>query len=71
MHLDLRPADRTREEETERILALGPSQLADHRRPTAAAGSRLPIPRAMSSASCPRNAPPAPERRLDQVSSRQ
>jgi predicted enzyme related to lactoylglutathione lyase len=33
VHLDLRPADRTREEETERILALGASQLADHRRP--------------------------------------
>jgi predicted enzyme related to lactoylglutathione lyase len=32
MHLDLRPADGTREEETERILALGASQLADHRR---------------------------------------
>ena len=33
MHLDLRPADRTREQETERILTLGASQLADHRRP--------------------------------------
>jgi hypothetical protein len=33
MHLDLRPADRTREEKTERILALGASQLAGHRRP--------------------------------------
>jgi predicted enzyme related to lactoylglutathione lyase len=33
VHLDLRPVDRTREEETERILALGASQLADHRRP--------------------------------------
>jgi Glyoxalase-like domain len=32
VHLDLRPADRTREQETERILALGASQLADHRR---------------------------------------
>jgi Glyoxalase-like domain len=31
--LDLRPADRTREQETERILALGASLLADHRRP--------------------------------------
>jgi predicted enzyme related to lactoylglutathione lyase len=33
VHLDLRPVDRTREQETERILALGASQLADHRRP--------------------------------------
>jgi Glyoxalase-like domain len=33
VHLDPRPADRTREQETERILALGASQLADHRRP--------------------------------------
>ena len=33
VHLDLRPADRTREQEVERLLALGASQLADHRRP--------------------------------------
>ncbi len=33
MHLDLRPADRIREQEAERILALGASHLADHRRP--------------------------------------
>ena len=32
VHLDLRPVDRTREEEVERVLALGASQLADHRR---------------------------------------
>jgi hypothetical protein len=32
VHLDLRPVDRTREQETERLLALGASQLADHRR---------------------------------------
>jgi hypothetical protein len=32
VHLDLRPADRTREQEAERILALGASQLAGHRR---------------------------------------
>jgi len=31
--LDLTPADRTREQEAERILALGATQLADHRRP--------------------------------------
>src|SRR5437667_197893 len=33
VHLDLRPTDRTREEEAQRILALGASLLADHRRP--------------------------------------
>jgi hypothetical protein len=33
VHLDLRPADRTREQEAERILALGASRLADRRRP--------------------------------------
>ena len=33
VHLDLRPVDRTREQEVERILALGASHLADHRRP--------------------------------------
>jgi hypothetical protein len=33
VHLDLRPTDRTREQETERVLALGATQLADHRRP--------------------------------------
>jgi hypothetical protein len=33
VHLDLRPVDRTREEETERIIALGATQVADYRRP--------------------------------------
>jgi Glyoxalase-like domain len=33
VHLDLRPTDRTREQEVERLLALGASQVADHRRP--------------------------------------
>ena len=33
VHLDLRPVDCTREQEVERVLALGASQLADHRRP--------------------------------------
>jgi predicted enzyme related to lactoylglutathione lyase len=33
VHLDLRPADCTREQEVERVLALGASYLADHRRP--------------------------------------
>jgi catechol 2,3-dioxygenase-like lactoylglutathione lyase family enzyme len=33
VHLDLRPVDRTREEEAARVLALGATQLADHRQP--------------------------------------
>jgi catechol 2,3-dioxygenase-like lactoylglutathione lyase family enzyme len=33
VHLDLRPVDRTREQEVGRLLELGASQLADHRRP--------------------------------------
>jgi predicted enzyme related to lactoylglutathione lyase len=33
MHLDLRPVDRTREQEAGRVRALGATQLADHRRP--------------------------------------
>jgi Glyoxalase-like domain len=32
VHLDLRPVDRTREQEVERLLALGATHLADHRR---------------------------------------
>lgn len=33
VHLDLRPIDRTRDEEVERVLALGATFVADHRRP--------------------------------------
>jgi hypothetical protein len=33
VHLDLRPVDRTREQEVDRVLALGASYLADYRRP--------------------------------------
>jgi predicted enzyme related to lactoylglutathione lyase len=33
VHLDLRPTDGSREEEVERVLALGASYIADHRRP--------------------------------------
>jgi catechol 2,3-dioxygenase-like lactoylglutathione lyase family enzyme len=33
LHLDLKPVDRTREEEAERLVALGAWQVADHRRP--------------------------------------
>jgi Glyoxalase-like domain len=33
VHLDLRPVDRTREQEVDRVMALGASYLADYRRP--------------------------------------
>ncbi len=33
VHLDLRPADRSREDEVDRLIGLGAVQLADHRRP--------------------------------------
>lgn len=33
LHLDLQPTDRTREEEVERLLALGATLVEDHRRP--------------------------------------
>lgn len=33
LHVDLQPQDRTRDEEVERILALGATRVADHRRP--------------------------------------
>ncbi|WP_433532289.1 VOC family protein [Micromonospora sp. CA-263727] len=33
LHLDLQPVDRTRDEEIDRLLGLGASLVADHRRP--------------------------------------
>ncbi|MCU7822239.1 VOC family protein [Kitasatospora sp. DSM 101779] len=33
VHLDLQPQDRTRDEEVERLLGLGATPVADHRRP--------------------------------------
>ncbi len=33
LHFDLRPVDGSREQEVERLLALGAVQVADHRRP--------------------------------------
>jgi Glyoxalase-like domain len=33
VHLDLRPVDRSREQEVDRVMALGASYLADYRRP--------------------------------------
>ena len=63
VHLDLTPTDRTRDEEVERLLGIGATLVADHRRPDGTAGSSWPTPRATSSASsaAPPNAPPAAE----------
>ncbi|GAB3145267.1 VOC family protein [Micromonospora sonneratiae] len=36
LHMCLQPDDRTRDEEVERIIALGATQVADHRRPDGA-----------------------------------
>jgi catechol 2,3-dioxygenase-like lactoylglutathione lyase family enzyme len=33
LHFDLRPTDATREQEVERLLGLGATEIADHRRP--------------------------------------
>jgi hypothetical protein len=33
VHLDLRPTDRTRDQEVERVVSLGASQIGDYRRP--------------------------------------
>ena len=33
VHLDLEPTDRTRDEEVERLLKIGATLVADHRRP--------------------------------------
>ena len=57
--LDLRPADRTREEETERILALGAAQLADHRRPDGSGWITLADPEDGPGPQSPQKAPPA------------
>jgi hypothetical protein len=38
LHFDLRPTELTREDEVVRLLSLGASEVADHRRPTAADG---------------------------------
>jgi hypothetical protein len=59
VHLDLRPAERTREQEVDRFLALGHPISPVTGGPMAAAGSRSPIRRATSSASCPRTRPAA------------
>lgn len=44
VHLDLRPTDRTREEEVERLLALGATRVADRRTPDGAGWVTLADP---------------------------
>ena len=59
IHFDLRPRSGTRDEEVERVLALGATEVADLRGDSgpAPAGWCSPTPRATSSASCgPRRA---------------
>ena len=51
VHLDLSPVDRTRDEEVDRLLVLGASLVADHRREGGAGFAVLRTPRATSSVS--------------------
>ncbi|MFF4955351.1 VOC family protein [Streptomyces chattanoogensis] len=44
LHLDLQPQDRSREEEVERLLALGAVLVADHRRPDGTGWATLADP---------------------------
>jgi hypothetical protein len=44
VHLDLQPTDRTRDEEVERLLGLGASLVADHRRPDGTGWATLADP---------------------------
>jgi Glyoxalase-like domain len=55
VHLDLRPVDRTREQEVERVVALGASQLADHRRPDGSGWITLADPEGNEFCILPRN----------------
>ncbi|MFJ9852251.1 VOC family protein [Streptomyces sp. NPDC101150] len=44
LHLDLQPQDRSRDEEVERLLALGAELVADHRRPDGTGWATLADP---------------------------
>ncbi|MEU3608319.1 VOC family protein [Streptomyces sp. NPDC035033] len=44
IHLDLQPQDRTRDEEVERLLALGATLVGDHRRPDGTGWATLADP---------------------------
>ncbi len=44
VHLDLKPAEGTREQELERLLQLGARQIADHRQPDGAGWVTLADP---------------------------
>jgi hypothetical protein len=50
IHFDLRPTDGTREVEVARLLGLGATEVADHRRPDGSGWVTSPTLRAMSSA---------------------
>ena len=55
VHLDLRPTDTEREEEVERVLALGATFLADHRRPDGSGWITLADPEGNEFCILPRN----------------
>jgi catechol 2,3-dioxygenase-like lactoylglutathione lyase family enzyme len=57
LHLDLKPIDRTREEEAERLVALGASQVADHRRPGGTGWITMADPEGNEFCILPRNLP--------------
>jgi Glyoxalase-like domain len=55
VHLDLRPTDTEREKEVERVLALGATFLADHRRPDGSGWITLADPEGNEFCILPRN----------------
>jgi hypothetical protein len=57
VHLDLLPVDRTREEETERVIGLGATQLADFRRPDGSGWITLADPEGNEFCILPRSGP--------------
>jgi hypothetical protein len=57
LHLDLKPVDRTREEEVERLVALGASQVADHRRPNGSGWITMADPEGNEFCILPHNMP--------------
>jgi len=57
LHLDLKPVDRTREEEVERLVALGASQVADHRRPNGSGWITMADPEGNEFCILPHNLP--------------
>jgi predicted enzyme related to lactoylglutathione lyase len=57
IHLDLQPVDRTREEEADRVVALGATWVADHRRPGGSGWITLADPEGNEFCILPHNMP--------------